>query len=220
MVIGITGNFGAGKSTVAKMFKRLGARIIDADQIAHAIIKPYSPVYRKILASFGKQVLAGVYISRKRLGEIVFSNQKKLNRLNKIMHPKILKIIKNRIKEFPAHQIIVVDAALLIESGLSSKHAWRCVHGRYIGVKNLLPWIDKLIVVKSTRNIQFQRLKKKGLTDAVIERRISAQLSEAKKVRFADFVIDNSGQRSKTQKQVKEIWDKVIVNREGRRWKR
>jgi len=220
MVIGITGNFGAGKTTVAKMLKRLGARIIDADQIAHAIIKPYGPVYKQIIASFGRQVCVGVYISRKRLAEIAFSNKKQLSKLNKIMHPKILKIIKNRIRKFSTHQIIVVDAALLIESGLSSSHASRRIYGRYTGVKSLLPWIDKLIVVKSKRNIQLQRLKEKGLTDAVIERRINAQLSEAKKVSFSDFVIDNSGPRNKTQKQVKEIWNKIIINREGRRWKR
>ena len=139
MVIGITGNFGCGKTTVAHMFRRLGAKLIDADKIAHAIIKPHSPTYRQIVACFGKRVLTGNYISRRRLAEIAFSDRKQLSKLNRITHPEIKKIIKRKIKNSPNNDILVVDAALLIESGI-------------------LPWVDKLVVVKSKPKIQLSRL--------------------------------------------------------------
>jgi len=190
MVIGITGNFGVGKTTVANMFRRLGARVIDADRIAHTIIRPYSSVYKQIIACFGKKILVGPYISRKRLAKTVFSDKKKLNLLNRITHSKILEIIKSGIKKKSQDEILVIDAPLLIESGL-------------------LPSVDKLVVVKLKPVIQMQRLKKNGLGLEQIKGRISAQLPQNKKVALADFVIDNSGSRSQTQKQVREIWDKI-----------
>ena len=87
MVIGITGNFGVGKSTVAGMFGRLGARVIDADRIARQIIKPGCPAYKQIINYFGRGILVGFYISRRRLSKIVFSDKKKLKKLNAITHP-------------------------------------------------------------------------------------------------------------------------------------
>ena len=227
MVIGITGNFGVGKTTVAKMFSRLGARVINADQIAHMIIKPYTAVYRGIVACFGRGILVGNYVSRRRLGKIVFSNKKKLKKLNKLMHPAILRIIKNRIKKFSNGQIIVVDAALLIESGLPPHQLskQRGLKKNWCG--GVLPWIDKLIVVKSKPDIQIQRLKKAGLTDDAIEARLSVQLLQDKKISFADFVIDNSSRRNQTQKQVRDIWDKIVNrgvgganDRGGEKWRR
>ena len=190
MVIGITGNFGVGKTTVANMFRRLGTKLIDADKIAHRIIRPHTPAYKRIIACFGKKVLVGIYISRKRLAQEAFSDKKKLKRLNKIMHPEILKLIKNRIRKSADNEILVIDAALLIESGL-------------------LPWVDRLVVVKSKPKIQIQRLKKSGLTTGQIRRRLSVQLPQDEKVRLADFVIDNSGRRIQTEKQVRDILRKV-----------
>ena len=190
MVIGITGSFGVGKTTVANMFRQLGEEVIDADQVAHMIVRPRTSAYRQIIACFGKKILVGVYISRKRLAREAFSDKKKLKRLDKIMHPKILRIIKGKIKKISSKDILVIDAALLIESGL-------------------LPWIDRLVVVKSKSEIQMQRLKKIGLTVNEMKRRINAQLSQDEKVGFADFIIDNSNGRKKTKRQVREIWNKI-----------
>jgi dephospho-CoA kinase len=201
MVIGVTGNLGVGKTTVARMFRKLGAKVIDADRIAHMIIKPCTPAYRQVIASFGRGVLAGIHISREKLAGIVFSEEKKIKKLNKITHPKILKIIKNKIKELPDKRILVIDAPLLIESGLSS-------------------WVDRLVVVKSQPGIQKQRLKKCGFTTNEINRRLNVQLSQKTKIGLADFVIDNSGTRNETQKQVRDIWRRIIINTGGRKWKR
>lgn len=210
MIIGITGNLGVGKTTVTKMFRRLGAQVIDADRIAHTIIKPCTSAYKQIIAYFGKKILLGPYISRKRLAREVFSGREKLRRLNKITHPKILRIIKSRIKKLSDREILVIDAALLIESGLPRPFYLGRDTARQKG-RGLLPWVDKLIVVKSEPKIQMQRLKRSGLTVREIERRLSAQLAQNKKIGLADFVIDNSGRRSQTEKQVRDIWNKIAT---------
>ena len=190
MVIGITGNFGAGKTTVAHMFRRLGIQVIDADKIAHTILKPYTPTYRQIISCFGRRILVGIYISRRKLAREAFSDQRKLKRLNKITHPVILRMIQERIKKIANREILAIDAALLIESGL-------------------LSWVDRLIVVKCKSKIQIQRLKKNGLTADEIKRRLRFQSPQSKKVDFADYVIDNSGSRRQTEKQVRDIWNKI-----------
>ena len=190
MVIGITGNFGVGKTTVAHMFRRLGIKVIDADKIAHAVVKPYTSTYKQIISCFGRRILVGIYISRRKLAREAFSDQRKLKRLNKITHPVILRMIQERIKKIANREILAIDAALLIESGL-------------------LSWVDRLIVVKCKPKIQIQRLKKSGLTADEIKRRLSFQSPQSKKIRLADFVIDNSGRRRQTEKQVRDIWNNI-----------
>ena len=190
MIIGITGNFGAGKTTIAGMFGKLGAQVIDADCIAHKIINKDAAVYKKLLACFGKVILTGPYISRKRLADIVFSDKKKLRKLNRITHPKILDIIKSKIKNSSRSAILVVDAPLLIEAGL-------------------LSWVDKLIVVKSKSTVLSKRLKEKGIDSSQIQRRLNVQMKENKKLKLANFIVDNSGSLSQTAKQVKDIWVKI-----------
>lgn len=190
MVIGITGNFGAGKTTVARMFRRWGAETLDADRIARQIIKPRTSAYRQILACFGNKILSGDNINRRRLAKIVFSDRKQLNRLNRITHPRILNIIKGRINKLSKNKILVIEAALLVESGL-------------------LPWVDRLVVVKARPECQMNRLKKNGRTVDEIKSRLNLQLLQDKKIGFADFVIDNSGSRRQTEKQAREIWNKI-----------
>ncbi|MFH1678160.1 MAG: dephospho-CoA kinase [Candidatus Omnitrophota bacterium] len=192
MIVGITGNFGAGKTTVANMFRDLGAKLIDADKIAHRLMRNQEEAYKQIIVSFGKEVLSGGRhcIDRKKLAAVVFKDAKALKRLNRIMHPGILSIIKNKIKEASDNKFLVIEAALLIESGL-------------------LSWVDKLIVVKSDPKIQMKRLGKNGLTLKEIKQRLRVQMPQGEKIRHADFVIDNSGVREKTKKQVIEIWNKI-----------
>jgi len=187
IILGLTGSFGSGKTTVARIFKSFGAKIIDADRIAHSLIKPDTKIYKKITNTFGNDILnKDRSINRNKLANIVFNNKNLLKILNEIIHPEVAKIIKSKIKN-SGSKIIILDAPLLIEAGL----------------KNL---VDKLIVVKIAKRKQIERIQHKiGLTKLDILKRIKSQISQNVKSRFANFVIDNSSTIEKTKKQAETI---------------
>jgi dephospho-CoA kinase len=193
-VVGITGSLGTGKTTVAKLFKQLGAKIIDADSIAHSLIKVNSPSYKSLIRSFGKDILKhnSCDIDRNKLARIVFGNKKQLLKLNRILHPVIIKKIKEEIKlvnKRNKRRVIILDAPLLIEAGL-------------------LRLVDRLIVVAASRGAQVLRLKKRGgISKKEIEARINFQIPLSEKIKSADFVIDNNGSLTYTKKQMREIWE-------------
>lgn len=178
---------GSGKSTVARMFKTNDCQIIDADRLAHETFSIGSAVYNKIVASFGRGVLKyNKRIDRAKLAEIVFADKAALARLNSIVHRALIPEIRRRIKD-SRKKIIILDAALIIEAGLRKM-------------------VDKLVVVTARRQQQILRSQKRlALSKDEISRRIKYQISQSAKLRLADFIIDNSGQISKTRKQVSEI---------------
>jgi dephospho-CoA kinase len=192
LVIGLTGSFGSGKSTAARFFKARGAEIIDADKIAHTLLDKPSNVSLKVLSCFGTGYLGrGKRIDRNKLATLVFNNKAKLLRLNAIVHPEVRRRIKNAIAS-SRRKIVVVDAPLLIEAGLAAL-------------------VDVFIVVTIDRKLQLKRLLiRSGLKKEDIEKRIKAQMRQKAKVRWADFIIDNSGTIARTKRQVKSIWEKVI----------
>jgi dephospho-CoA kinase len=194
IIIGLTGSFGSGKSTVAGIFAAYGARVIDADKIARAAVRPGSKVYKKIVSSFGSRVLAeGKAIDRRKLAGLVFNDPKQLKRLNAIIHPEVIRIIKAKINSIKKG-VLVLDAPLLLEA-------------------NLKRMLDCLVVVKISRDKQFSRLvKRRSLKRADILKRIKSQISQKMKLRFADFIINNSGSLANTRKQVAQIRRKLWKN--------
>jgi len=194
LVIGVTGSFGTGKSTVANFFAGLGARCIDADEIVHRLLSSRGRIYKKIIAQFGRGVLAiDGSIDREKLGKMVFANQLLLNKLNALIHPEVIRIIRKRIDAVKAG-VLVLDAPLLIEAGLR-------------------PLVDVLVVVSLPRWLQIKRLQRKtNLSRSDIIKRIQAQLPLKNKISLAGYVIDNSGTRQKTKMQVVRIW-KELTNK-------
>jgi dephospho-CoA kinase len=197
IVLGITGSFGSGKTTVAGILKSFGAKVIDADKIAHSVIRPQTKIYRKIISVFGDGILKkSRIIDRNKLARVVFNRKKLLSRLNNIIHPEVIRAIGHRIRNAKT-KVIVLDAPLLVEAGL----------------KNI---VDKLIVVKITKEKQLKRIQNRtSLSKSDILRRISSQIPLAYKVRLADFVIDNSGAIDKTKRQVISIWEKLQPRKRG-----
>jgi dephospho-CoA kinase len=191
LILGVTGSFGSGKSKVARMLSTYGARVIDADIIAHRVSRPGSKIYRKLINAFGCAVLQqNKNIDRRRLASLVFNNKELLRVLNDLIHPEVIRIIKERIKT-AREKLIVLDAPLLIEAGLAGL-------------------VDKLIVVKVKRDIQIARVRKKmHLSEADILKRIRHQIPLREKIRLADFIIDNSGSIARTKEQVGEIWNRI-----------
>lgn len=195
IVIGLTGSFGTGKSTVARMFNQLGARVLDADTIAHNLIRPGRDSWRKIVRWFGPDILnRNQTINRDKLAKIVFRKRQDLRKLEEIIHPLVVREIAGRlgkIENSRKDEIVVIDAPLLIEVGLAKK-------------------VDTLIVVKLNRTGQIARsLKQKGLSRAQILKRIRSQLPLSKKIAIADYVIDNNGKKNDTRRQVKKIWEEM-----------
>jgi len=192
VIIGITGSFGTGKTTVAKMFARKGAKVLDADKLSHAALKKGTATHKRIVSIFGKQILnKDGRINKKNLAKIVFNNKRKLKRLTAIIHPAVIKDIKSFIKKSSSKRIAIIDAPLLVEARLASI-------------------VDILIVVKASYRTQILRCVKKsnlGIDD--VKKRIKNQISLKKKIKIADYVINNNGTRKNTAKQVDKIWRRL-----------
>lgn len=195
MIIGLTGSFGTGKTTVAEFFKECGAIVLDADKVAHKALRKNTDTYKKILKVFGKDILTkNNKINRKLLGRIVFADKLLLKKLCSIVHPYVIKKIKAMIKGVKGTRpdaVIVLDIPLLVEAGL-------------------LRLIDRLVVVKTDKGIQVKRCRKKtGLNRKQILARIGAQMPIKEKIRFSDFVIDNNGTEKQTKREVRRIWEEI-----------
>jgi dephospho-CoA kinase len=192
---GLTGGVASGKSTAARMFEELGAKVIDADQLGHELLRPPLPAFQEVVRHFGKEILETTgAIDRKRLGAIVFADVKKLNELNAIMHPRIRERVEQLAEECEAsnpHDVILVDAALIFEAGIGGK-------------------FRKVIVAWCLPAQQIKRLMAKtGLLQEDAERRIAAQIPVEEKRRRADFLIDCSGSLENTRKEVGEVFSKL-----------
>lgn len=194
MIIGLTGGICSGKTKISNYLSELGARIIDADEVAREIVKPKSAVLDELAKHFGSDILhPDGTLNRSKLASIVFSNPTALQKLNQITHPLILKIIADKIEEHRKkknREILVLSAPLLIETGLHKL-------------------VDKVWVVNVDLETQIKRLMARDkLTRAEALKRINSQLPASERLKFADEVIDNSGCWNDTRIQVLNLWNK------------
>ncbi len=190
-MVGLTGGIASGKDLVPGILRGLGARVIDADEIARALLEPGLPAYEDVVETFGKDILdAGGRINRRRLAALVFPDQERLNRLNTITHPRIIEEEKRQVEEIRSADplaVIVINAALLIESG-----NYRVV--------------DRVIVVDVPEDIQMERAMGKGLTEDEVRSRMKAQMPRKERLKYADIVIDNSGSIEETKMKIEEVY--------------
>ena len=195
-LIGLTGNIGTGKSTVARMLAELGAETIDADKVAHQVMRAGTRTHAAIVEAFGPDVLASDgEIDRSRLGALVFADPAALARLEAIVHPATLGAVARRIAASSA-AVVVVEAIKLIEAGM---------HRDY----------DALWVVTAPRAVQIARLvANRGLTEAQAALRVDAQPPQAEKAALADRVIINDGSLDSLQKQVEAAWTQLFWRRQ------
>jgi dephospho-CoA kinase len=195
IVVGLTGGIATGKSTVAQMFKRSGAIIIDADQLARDVVQPGKPAWRGIVNAFGDSVLnRNGSINRRALGAIVFRDRRKLRRLERIIHPRVAQEqerMVRRIAQRSPHALVVYEVPLLFESG---------AHKR----------VDKIIVVSADRDTQIARLKQRnGMTRTEALRRIRNQMPLAEKIRRADVVIDGTRSKGLMRQDVRRLMQRL-----------
>jgi dephospho-CoA kinase len=191
IIVGLTGSVGTGKSTVTNFFRELGAYIIDWDELAREVIRPHLRAWKEIVEYFGEDFLnEDLTINRQKLAEIVFSDRKKVAKLNQIVHPEVFKEderITNEIKSLDPDALIIKDIPLLFELT------------RPI-------FVDKTVVVSVSEQTQLRRLEEKGMSREDARSRIKSQLPLEEKIKSADFVINNDGPLEETKKQVEEIY--------------
>jgi len=192
MIIGVTGSLGTGKSTVARMLAKRGAKVLDADKIGHQALRKNSGTYKGIVRHFGGGILnANKAINKKKLAATVFADRKKLKQLTDIIHPFVTDKIVEYLKQRNPKDIIIIDAPLLIEA-------------------KLIDLLDKLVVVKASRGVQLYRcMKGKQIKRGEALSRIKNQMPLSKKIKMADFVIDNNDTMKETRKQVDQIWREI-----------
>ena len=185
--LGLTGGIASGKSAVAAMLREMGFAVLDADSLAHRLIERGEPAHEEILREFGPAITdASGRINRVQLGNVVFADRAKLDRLNAIVHPRVADVVFRQFDEWERNGVrdaAFVEAALLIEAGLDKK-------------------LDGLIVAWCKPEQQLERLVARGLTEAEARRRIAAQLSVEEKLRHATEKIDCSGSLEETRRQV------------------
>lgn len=205
--VGLTGGIASGKSAVGEMFVALGAHLVQADRLAHELMDPGEPVYNEVVRHFGREILnPDGSINRPKLAEFAFGapdlpqdqRGSRVAELNRIVHPAVIRSQEDWMQAIGAQDrnaVAIVEAALILEAGMGKR-------------------FDRLIVVTCAPDQRAARFAARQKIDLVaatkeVQRRMAAQLSDAEKVKAADYVIDNSGSLATTREQVAEIWKKL-----------
>ena len=193
--VGLTGSIAVGKSFVVGVLQELGCVVFDADKIAHSVMEPRQPAYEDIVREFGIGMLStDGTINREKLGTIVFADAQRRQRLNEIVHPRVIEKQNRLLAEAEAanpNGIAIIDAALMIESG---------------GYKRF----DKMIVVFCDRETQIARLMHRNqISRDEAEKRIAAQMPSEEKRKYADYEVDTSGTKVETIERTKEVFEKL-----------
>ena len=192
MKVGLTGGIGAGKSTVADMFSKLGAAVIRSDELARQVIEPNTTGFQKVLSRFGNQILQeNGSIDRTKLAQIVFNDQSALKDLEEIIHP----LVRNKTNEIIDAQtqetIVVNEVPLLLE-------------------KNMENLFDFLVVVISSEKNRINRLLKRGISEVDAKKRMKLQVSDEQRKTSADFLIANDGNMEQLVADVSKVWQALL----------
>lgn len=196
--VGLTGGIASGKTTVARILAEHGAFVIEADDLAHDLLEPGTPVYSSVLERFGSEILdASGRIVRSRLAARVFGNADARKTLNEVVHPEVRAEANRRIEAYAPRgrsPIAVLDAALLVETG-----AYRDYH--------------KLVVCRCSHEAQVRRLiVRDQLTTDEVHARIAAQAPLEDKLRVADYVIDTEGTLRETRRQTDRVYSSLLTD--------
>ena len=191
LIVALTGGIGSGKSTVGSIFAGLGAVMVDSDQIAREVVERGSEGFNLVIAQFGDGILKNGDINRSALGELVFSNQDKLRKLEAITHPLIRQAFAKIVDESPKDSIIINQIPLLFES----RHEYN---------------FDFIITVSVLDSVRRERLLARGLSQNQIQSRLNAQASDIQRESIADLIIENSGDLAALTQEVERVWQLLV----------
>ena len=189
---GLTGGIASGKTTVCRLLEAKGCTIIDADVVAHKLLLQGQPSYEPVIKAFGRGILGDSgEIDRGKLGAVVFGSRSKLEQLNQLLHPQVIRTIGETLQALRqvGNARVIVDASLMIESGF---------HRNF----------ERLILVTCTMEQQLERLMaRNGLTEEQALQRIALQMPLEEKRAFATDIVDNSGTHERTRMQVDDLFE-------------
>lgn len=196
LLIGVTGGIACGKTEVCKVFQKKGAIILSGDEIGKEVVEKNKKVLKELVKTFGKEILnKNESLNRRKLGKLAFASKESKDKLNRIIHPYLLRELTKRIENLEKKNyegVVAIDAALIVEWGLQKE-------------------LDYLIFVESKREDKIKRLQKeKGYSRKEALNRIKSQLPEITKKRLADFVIINDKGLSQLRKKAEKIWNRLI----------
>ncbi len=195
--IALTGGAGSGKSTVARMFRELGAAVLDADAAAREAVRPGEPAWQELRRAFGPEFFQeNGELDRGKMAREAFSDPEVRQKLTAILHPRIIQIIRDKVKKLQeaGERLVVVEVPLLFEAGLQNAY-------------------DRIIVVYADPEQQRQRLSvRDAREDEEIAGILAAQWPLAKKCQLAHYVVDNRGSLEDTKKQVENIWQDLKIS--------
>jgi dephospho-CoA kinase len=199
--IGLTGGIASGKSLVSSIFTELGAHCIDADQIAHDLMRPGEKVYDQVVQSFGNEILnPDKTVNRAKVAELAFDKRRpRIYELNRIMHPEVIERYESWMEEIRGREpdaIAILEAALVLEAGLRKR-------------------FDRIVVVTCKPQQRIERWAQRFHLDpetakAEVTRRMMAQAPDEAKIQAADYLIDNSGTVEETRQQVQKVFEALL----------
>lgn len=197
LIVALTGGIATGKSVVAAVFRDLGCYVQNADKIAHQLMEPGQPAWKKIVAHFGKGTLhKDQTVDRSRLGALVFTNEKERRFLNALLHPLVMakkKEVIRRLRKEGKYKIFISEAALTLEAGFAD-------------------FYDKIVVVYCPQEMQIQRLIERDKIDRKeAMKKIKAQMSPEDKIKHADYIIDSSGSLAHTVEQTERVFRNLMM---------
>ncbi|CAB4750799.1 MAG: dephospho-CoA kinase [Actinobacteria bacterium] len=191
VVVGLTGGIGSGKSMVGELFARLGAVVVDADQLARESIDRGTDGFDQVVSFFGDSVLSNGAIDRRVLAERVFADATARRKLESIIHPIVRSQFLQAVDALHGEEVLVYEIPLLVES-------------RAEGL------FDFIISVECEISIRYERLRARGMSSNEIDSRIASQATAEERAAIADLVITNNGTQEELLREVERIWESIL----------